>query len=110
MAENDPGGKRQQAGGCGTVFPEPEVSLDHRDVAISNNLAEIATRPFVVDRTNWLFCDSIKGAESSAIVYSLVETVKANGVQFRLRHPLFFVAIFQILGYTGRKSKEDERW
>ena len=29
----------------------------------------------------WLFSDSVKGAESSAIVYSLVETAKANGVE-----------------------------
>ena len=26
-------------------------------------------------------CDTVKGAESSAIVYSLVETAKANGVE-----------------------------
>lgn len=29
---------------------------------------------------NWWLCDSAKGAESSAIVYSLVDTVKANGI------------------------------
>ena len=38
--------------------------LDHGDVPISNNLAENAIRPFVVGRKNWLFCDSVKGAES----------------------------------------------
>lgn len=54
--------------------------LDHWDVPMSNNLAENAIRPFVVGRKNWLFCDSVKGAESSAIVYSLVETAKANGI------------------------------
>ena len=47
---------------------------------ISHNLAENAIRPFVVGRKNWLFCDTVKGAESSAIVYSLVETAKANGI------------------------------
>lgn len=47
---------------------------------ISNNLAENAIRPFVVGRKNWLFCDSVKGADSSAIVYTLVETAKANGL------------------------------
>ena len=48
---------------------------------ISNNLAENAIRPFVVGRKNWLFCDTPKGAEASAIVYSLVETAKANDVE-----------------------------
>ena len=55
--------------------------LDYGDVPISNNLAENAVRPFVVGRKNWLFCDSVKGVESSAIVYSLVETAKANGIE-----------------------------
>ena len=48
---------------------------------ISNNLAENAIRPFVVGRKNWLFCDTPKGAESSAIVYTMVETAKANGLE-----------------------------
>jgi hypothetical protein len=55
--------------------------LNYEEVDISNNLAENAIRPFVVGRKNWLFCDTIKGADSSAIVYSLVETAKANGLE-----------------------------
>lgn len=54
--------------------------LDYGDVPISNN-PENAIRPFVVGRKNWLFCDSANGAESSTIVYSLVETAKANGIE-----------------------------
>ena len=50
------------------------------NVPISNNLAENSIRPFAVGRKNWLFCDTVKGAESSAIVYSLVETAKVNGI------------------------------
>jgi len=45
---------------------------------LSNNLAENAIRPFVVGRKNWLFSDSVEGAKASAVVYSLVETAKAN--------------------------------
>ena len=54
--------------------------LDHGEVDISNNYAENAIRPFVVGRKNWLFSDTQKGAESSAIVYTHVETAKANGL------------------------------
>ena len=54
--------------------------LDHGEVDISNNLAENAIRPFVVGRKNWLFCDTPKGAQSSAIVYTMVETAEANGL------------------------------
>lgn len=55
--------------------------LEHGDVDISNNIAENAIRPFAVGRKNWLFSDTVKGAESSAIVYTLVETAKANGLE-----------------------------
>lgn len=47
---------------------------------ISNNAAENAIRPFTVGRKNWLFADTSKGAAASAIIYSLVETAKANGL------------------------------
>ncbi|MDB0573789.1 IS66 family transposase [Ralstonia solanacearum] len=47
---------------------------------ISNNPCENAIRPFVVGRRNWLFCDTVAGANASANLYSLVETAKANGV------------------------------
>ena len=36
---------------------------------------------FFVGRKNWRFCDSVKGAESSAIVYSIVETAKAHNLE-----------------------------
>ena len=55
--------------------------LDNGAIPISNNLAENAIRPFTLGRKNWLFCDTPKGAEASAIVYSMVETAKANGIE-----------------------------
>lgn len=55
--------------------------LDYGEVPISNNLAENAIRPFTLGRKNWLFCDTPKGAEASAVVYSLVESAKANGIE-----------------------------
>ena len=57
------------------------VFLDNSDVPMDNNTAERAIRPFTVDRKNWVNVDSIRGAEVSAIMYSLVETAKANGLQ-----------------------------
>ena len=63
----------------------------------SNNLAENAIQPFVVGRKNWLFCDSVKGAESSAIVYSLVETAKANGIE-PYAHPMPVLSMLPNLG------------
>ena len=48
------------------------------DLPIDNNAAESAIRPFVVGRKNWLFSDTPAGAHASAVLYSLVETAKAN--------------------------------
>lgn len=49
-------------------------------IEISNNRAENAIRHFVMGRKAWLFADTKKGATSSAIVYSIVETAKANNL------------------------------
>ena len=48
---------------------------------IDNNRCENALRPFVTGRKNWLFSDTVKGARSSANLYSLIETAKANGLE-----------------------------
>ena len=56
--------------------------LEDGRCSFSNNLSENAIRPFTVGRKNWLFCDTPNGAQASALVYSMVEIVKANGVNF----------------------------
>jgi transposase len=55
--------------------------LEDGHLEIDNNIAENAIRPFVVGRKNWLFAGSPKGAETSALLYSLIETAKANGLE-----------------------------
>ncbi|UTW02797.1 IS66 family transposase [Amphritea atlantica] len=50
-------------------------------LAIDNNPAENAIRPFVVGRKNWLFSATVPGAKSSANLYSLIETAKANQLE-----------------------------
>ncbi|WP_173000577.1 transposase domain-containing protein, partial [Lactobacillus helveticus] len=45
-----------------------------------NNLAERAIKSLVIGRKNWLFCQSFNGAQSSAIILSLIETAERNGL------------------------------
>jgi transposase len=47
---------------------------------ISNNRAERSIKPFVIGRKNFLFADTVNGAKSSAIIYSIIETAKENGL------------------------------
>ena len=56
------------------------VFLDGR-LELSNNRAERSVRPFALGRKNWLFSNTPKGADASAAIYSIVETVKANGLK-----------------------------
>ena len=53
--------------------------LDER-LEISNNRAERSIKPFVMGRKNFLFAKVPKGAEASAIIFSLIETAKENGL------------------------------
>ncbi|MBI5450153.1 MAG: IS66 family transposase [Gammaproteobacteria bacterium] len=48
---------------------------------IDNNRVENAIRPFVIGRKNWLFSDTPHGAAASAVIYSVIESAKANGLE-----------------------------
>lgn len=55
------------------------VLLDGK-LVLSNNLAERAIKTLVIGRKNWLFSQSFEGAQSSAIILSLIETAKRNNL------------------------------
>ncbi|MET4803560.1 hypothetical protein ABIA96_006162 [Bradyrhizobium sp. LB11.1] len=48
---------------------------------IDNNLLERDIRLFATGRKSWLFSDTVDGAKASAIVYSLMLTCRASGVE-----------------------------
>ena len=70
--------------------------LEDGRCSFSNNLSENALRPFTVGRKNWLFCDTPHGAQASAIVYTMVEMAKANGVN-----------VYHYLTYLLEKLQDD---
>lgn len=53
--------------------------LDGR-LEIDNNRSERSIKPFVIGRKGWLFCNTPRGARASAVIYSVVETAKENGL------------------------------
>ena len=57
------------------------VFLTDGDVPIDNNSSERAIRGFCIGKKNWQMIDTIHGAKSSAIIYSIVETAKANNLK-----------------------------
>ena len=54
--------------------------LEDERLEISNNRAERNSKPFVIDRKNFLFANTPGGAQGSAIIFSLIETAKDNGL------------------------------
>lgn len=57
------------------------VFLEDGDVPIDNNASERAIRGFCIGKKNWEMIDTINGATSSAIIYSIAETAKANNLK-----------------------------
>lgn len=57
------------------------VFLRDGEVPIDNNASERAIRGFCIGKKNWQMIDTINGAKTSAIIYSVVETAKANNLK-----------------------------
>ena len=73
----------------------PKLTRFVRDSSypIDNNPCENAIRPFVVGRRNWLFADTVGGANASANLYSLLQTCKVNGINGYRYLSALFVAL-----------------
>ena len=57
------------------------VFLENGDVPMDNSASERALRPFCIGRKNWLFCNTERGAQASANIYSISETAKLNNLR-----------------------------
>lgn len=57
-----------------------ERFLEDGRIELSNNRSERSIKPFVIARKNFLFCNTPRGAKASAIVFSIIETAKENGL------------------------------
>jgi transposase len=57
-----------------------ERYLEDGHLRIDNNRVERAVKPFVIGRKNWMFSNTVNGARASAILYSIIETAKTNGI------------------------------
>ena len=65
------------------LWPKLIVYLEDGHIDIDNNKTENAIRPFVIGRKGFLFSGSPRGARASAILYTLIESAKANGLEPR---------------------------
>ena len=60
-------------------------------------------KPFVIGRKNFMFADTVRGAKASAIVYSIIETAKENGL-----NPMNYLSyLFERMPNEDFKNKPD---
>lgn len=77
--------------------------LEDGRLELSNNRAERSIKPFVMGRKNWLFSNTPAGAQSSAVIYSLIETAKENDLD-----PYRYLV--WLLNHAPGLSRTDEAW
>ena len=66
---------------CLNQWTKLTAFLQDGGLELDNNRAERSIKPFVIGRKNWLFSNTSRGARASAVVYSIVETAKENGLK-----------------------------
>ena len=72
-------------------------------IELSNNRAERSIKPFVISRKNFLFANTPGGAKSSAVIFSLIETAKENGLD-----PYRYLT--WLLNEAPRRAPSDPGW
>ena len=77
--------------------------LEDGRLELSNNRAERSIKPFVMGRKNWLFANTPAGAQSSAVIYSLIETAKESGLDA-------YRYLVWVLKSAPSLSQVDENW
>lgn len=65
---------------CLDLWDELSNFLMDGRLYLDNNISERSFKAFAVSRKNFLFCNTPSGATASAIVFSIIETAKENGL------------------------------
>ena len=65
--------------------------LTDGNIPCDNGHVERVIRSYSVGRANWLFADTVRGAKVNAIMYSIVETAKANNANV----PIYLQYLFE---------------
>jgi transposase len=74
---------REALGYFCSLIPYLKNYTQHAYARLDNNVAERALRPLAIGRKNWLFVGSEDGGEASAIIFSLIQSCRAVGVNPR---------------------------
>lgn len=65
---------------CLNQWDKLTAFLQDGRLELDNNRSERSIKPFVIGRKNFMFSNTPRGARASAVIYSIVETAKENGL------------------------------
>jgi transposase len=65
---------------CRNQWDKLEAFMKDGRLELDNNRSERSIKPFVIGRKNWMFANTPRGAHASAVIYSMIETAKENGL------------------------------
>ena len=82
-----------------------QMFLEDGRLEISNNLCESHIRPFATARRAWLLVDTPDGARANAVLYTLVESAKANGLNV-YNYLDYLLTKLPELGYAHKDNPE----
>ena len=82
-----------------------QTFLEDGRLVISNNLIESHIRPFAVGRKAWLFADTPKGAKANAVLYTIVESARANDLDV-YEYLNYLLTELPEIGYAHEKAPE----
>ncbi len=77
--------------------------LTDGNIPCDNGHVERIIRSYSVGRANWLFADTIHGAKVNAIMYSIVETAKANQANI----PIYLQYLFEQIPLRRMEGDQD---
>jgi len=87
---------------CRNQWDKLEAFMQDGRLELDNNRAERSIKPFVIGRKNFLFSVTPRGAKASAIIYSIIETAKENGL-----NPYYYLRyLFEKLPNIDVKDQE----
>ena len=82
-----------------------QTFLEDGRLVISNNLVESHIKPVAIGRKAWLFADTPKGATTNAVLYTIVESAKANELDV-YEYLNYLLTELPELGYAHEKAPE----
>ena len=81
--------------------------LSDGEVPIDNLASERALRTFTIGRKNWMTINTVRGAEASAIIYSITETARANGLNVYYYKEHLLTELTQAVRADGSIEEKD---